>query len=122
VPEVDETPRLPPPPLFQCTTRDNDSYLTDDENTATRCVPMQVVGLDGNPRGGAGEACEMVSDRCARVPDGALCDGWKKQLLEAESHWRFATPEHAAARQQEYQRLRRIVDESSCGAPAAPAG
>lgn len=110
-------PRLPPPALFECTTRDNDRYLSEDEQAATRCLPLRTTGLDGNPQGGAGQACEVVSDRCARVPDGAACDAWSRRLREAESHWRFALPEHAEQRRQEYERLRRIVEESSCGAP-----
>jgi hypothetical protein len=111
-----QPPRLPPPPLFECSTRDNDHYLTENEQAASRCVPMRTTGLDGNPLTGAGEACEVVTDRCARVPDGTACDAWNKRLLEAESHWRFALPEHVEQRKQEYERLRRIIEESSCGA------
>lgn len=112
-----EAPRLPPPALFECTTRDNDRYLSEDEQAATRCLPLRTTGLDGNPQGGAGQACEVVSDRCARVPDGAACDAWSRRLREAESHWRFALPEHAEQRRLDYERLRRIVEESRCGAP-----
>mgnify|MGYP000915411276 CR=1 FL=1 len=110
-----EAQRLPPPVLFQCTTYDKDSYVTEDDEPASRCVAMRTVGLDGNPQAGAGQACEVVRDTCARVPDGALCDAWKKRLGETEVAWRFARPENAEKNRGEYERVARIVAESSCG-------
>lgn len=113
-----DAPRLPPPPLYQCSTRDRDSYVSEDAEPASRCLPLKTVGLDGSAARAAGSACEVVRDSCARVPDGAACEAWKKYAAEAESHWRFAVPEHAEQRRQEYQRRQRVVEESSCGAPA----
>jgi hypothetical protein len=114
-------PRLPPPPLFQCRNRDDAQYFTESEQAPQHCVPLRVTGLDGNPATGAGEACEVISDRCNRVADDAACAAWTQRMREAESHARFALPEHAAQRNAEYERLRRIVADSSCGAPDAPA-
>ncbi|MBN6151268.1 DUF4124 domain-containing protein [Xanthomonas sp. AmX2] len=113
-----DAPRLPPPPLYQCSTRDRDSYVSEDAEPASRCLPLKTVGLDGSAAKAAGSACEVVRDSCARVPDGAACEAWKKYAAEAESHWRFAVPEHVEQRRQEYQRRQRVVEESSCGAPA----
>lgn len=112
----DGKPRLPPPVLFQCTTYDRDSYITESGEPQKRCVPLRTVGLDGNPSTGAGQACDIVYDQCARVPDGALCDAWKKRLGETEVAWRFGRAENLQKNQAEFERVRRIVDESTCGA------
>jgi hypothetical protein len=107
--------RLPPPILFQCTTYDKDTYITEGEEPQSRCVPLRTVGLDGNPQTGAGEACEMMRDQCARVPDGALCEAWKKRLGETEVAWRFARPGNEAKNKAEFERTQKIWRESACG-------
>jgi len=114
-PPSSEARRLPPPVLFQCTTHDKDSYVTEDPIPASRCVTLRTVGLDGNPQSGAGQACEVVRDTCARVPDGALCDAWKKRRDETEVAARFARPENADKNRADFERVARIVAESTCG-------
>lgn len=114
-PTASDTRALPPPVLFQCTTYDRDSYLTEDPMPGSRCVTLNTVGLDGNPQSGAGQACEVVRDTCARVPDGALCDAWKKRRDETEVAFRFARPENAEKNRADYERVARIVAESRCG-------
>ncbi|KRA53825.1 hypothetical protein ASD77_04045 [Pseudoxanthomonas sp. Root65] len=116
VPPSSDARRLPPPVLFQCTTHDKDSYVTEDPIPASRCVTLRTVGLDGNPQSGAGQACEVVRDTCARVPDGALCDAWKKRRDETEVAARFARPENAEKNRADFERVARIVAESTCGA------
>ena len=111
--EVEDKPA--PPPLYDCKRRDETHYLTEDLQSARYCVPMQVTGLDGNPRTGAGEACEVINDSCAPVPDDQLCAAWHRQVEEAENHWRFATTEHVAEREQAYARMREQVAASRCG-------
>jgi hypothetical protein len=120
VPASSDVERLPPPVLFQCTTYDRDSYVTENEEPQSRCVTLRTVGLDGNPQTGAGEACEVLRDFCARVADGALCEAWKKRMGETEVAWRFARPENAQKNQAEFERVQRIVNESSCSAPSKP--
>lgn len=115
----DDKPRLPPPVLFQCTTYNRDSYITESGEAQKRCVPLRTIGLDGNPSTGAGQACDVVYDQCARVPDGALCDAWKKRLGETEVAWRFGRAENTQKNQAEFERVQRIVNESTC-AVAAP--
>jgi hypothetical protein len=114
--DIADADRLPPPPLFQCTTYDKDSYTTESSEPQTRCAPLQTTGLDGNPQGGAGQACQVFTDICARVPDGAICEAWQKTLREAQARWRFAAPENAERRKEEYERIRKIVSDSTCGA------
>ncbi|CAN7593864.1 DUF4124 domain-containing protein [Pseudoxanthomonas sp. LjRoot143] len=109
------TRRLPPPVMFQCTTYDKGRYVTEDPEPASRCVTLQTIGLDGNPQSGAGQACEVVRDICARVPDGALCEAWQKRRDETEVAFRFARPENAEKNRADYERVARIVAESSCG-------
>ncbi|MEO6519694.1 MAG: DUF4124 domain-containing protein [Pseudoxanthomonas sp.] len=106
--------RLSPPVLFQCITHDKDSYITEDEEPKSRCVTMQTVGLDGNPQTGAGEACEMMRDQCARVADGALCEAWKKRVGETEVAWRFARVGNEEKNRIEFERAQKIYRESSC--------
>ena len=107
--------RLPPPILFQCTTYDKDTYITESEEPKSRCVSLRTVGLDGNPQTGAGEACEMMRDQCARVADGALCEAWKKRMGETEVAWRFARPGNEAKNKAEFERTQKIWRESTCG-------
>ena len=107
--------RLPPPILFQCTTYDKDTYITESEEPQSRCVSLRTVGLDGNPQTGAGEACEMMRDQCARVADGALCEAWKKRVGETEVAARYARPGNEAKNQAEFERTRKIYRESTCG-------
>jgi len=107
--------RLPPPVLFQCTTYDKDTYITESEEPQSRCVSLRTVGLDGNPQTGAGEACEMMRDQCARVADGALCEAWKKRMGETEVAWRFARPGNEAKNKAEFERAQKIWHESACG-------
>lgn len=109
------TRRLPPPVMFQCTTYDKGRYVTEDPEPASRCVTLQTIGLDGSPQSGAGQACEVVRDICARVPDGSLCEAWQKRRDETEVAFRFARPENAEKNRAEYERVARIVAESSCG-------
>ena len=112
---IADADRLPPPVLFQCLTYDKDSYITEDEEPQSRCVPLRTVGLDGNPQGGAGEACEMMRDTCARVADGALCDAWKKRLGETEVAWRFARAGNERKNKEEFERTQKIWEQSTCG-------
>jgi len=107
--------RLPPPYLFQCTTPDRDTYFSEDAEPPPRCVPLRTVGLDGNPQTGAGEACEMKRDQCARVGDTALCDAWKQRRDAAEVAWRFARPDNVDRNRTDFERVQRIVAESECG-------
>lgn len=110
-----DAPRLPPPPLFTCHTHDGDSYLAEDQEQPPRCLALPTVGLDGRPASSAGQACEVVRDRCVRVPDGAACEAWRRYARQAESRWRFAHPDNVRLRHDEYQRLARIVAGTGCG-------
>ncbi len=107
-------PGAPPPPIFRCTTYDNDSYLSEEADVPPRCLALRTVGLDGNPAAGAGRACEVVRDQCSRVPDGGACDAWQRYAREAESRWRFAHPDNVERRRAEYERLANLVGET-CG-------
>jgi hypothetical protein len=107
--------KLPPPVLFQCTTYDKDTYITESEEPQSRCVALRTVGLDGNPNTGAGEACEVMRDQCARVPDGALCAAWEKRVGETEVAARYARPGNEDKNQAEFERAKKIYSESSCG-------
>lgn len=113
-PAVPSGDRLPPPVLFQCTTYDKDTYITESDEAQSRCVTMRTVGLDGNPQRGAGEACEVVHDLCARVADGALCEAWKKRMGETEVAWRFARAGNEEKNKAEFERTQKIWRESTC--------
>ena len=112
---IADADRLPPPWLYECRTFNDDTYLSDNGNPPPRCVTLTTTGLSGMIESRNTSACEMKNDRCQRVPDGALCDGWRKRLLEAESALRFGVTENRARDEAEVQRLTRIVLESTCG-------
>lgn len=108
--------RLPPPPLYQCNTWDNDHYLSEDPEPKPRCVALQTTGLAGDPNRAGGQACEMKYDLCARVPDGAACDGWKQRQREIESTWRHAPGADRQRLQDEFARVTKILNDTTCGA------
>jgi hypothetical protein len=110
--------RLPPPPIFQCNTWDNDSYISEDPEPKPRCVPLQTTGLGGNPDKGAGAACEMKYDQCQRVADRAACDGWARRQREIESAWRFSRGDARSALQEEFTRVARILSDTTCSSRA----
>ena len=112
-----ETPagqRLPPPPLYQCNTADNDSYLSDTAEPRSRCVRMDTVGIDGSQQLGAGQACSMVYDQCQRIGDNAACDAWRKRVNEAQAAWTFARADSRDELKAEYERIARVVAETTC--------
>ncbi|MDO5505748.1 MAG: DUF4124 domain-containing protein [Pseudoxanthomonas suwonensis] len=111
---IDAEALLPPPPLFECHTWDNDRYLSDSGEPAPRCVRMDTVGIGGLSNLGAGEACRMVTDQCQRIGDDAVCEAWARRAREAEAGWRFAPAELAEQRRTELERIRRILRESTC--------
>ena len=106
--------RLPPPPLYQCNTVENDSYLSDTPDPKPRCVRVETVGIDGSQQLGAGQACTMVYDQCQRIPDGAACPAWRKRVNEAQAAWTFARADSADALKAEYERIARVVAETTC--------
>lgn len=117
-PATTSTSTLPPPPLFECTAHDNGRYFTEDREPATRCLPMQTTNLAGGPATGGGSACEVVTDRCAPVPDQSLCEAWRKRAEQAEATWRFSDEAQSAERKQRYDQMRRVLDESRCANPS----
>lgn len=107
--------RLPPPPLFECRTWDDRRYLGDLASPPERCAPLQTIGVGGAAGMGAGAACELVTDQCAPIAEDALCDGWRRRVLEAEADLRFGRFESRQAAQEEVARVEQIARESTCG-------
>ena len=111
--------RLPPPVLYECTTYDKDRYLSESGEAQQRCAPLATNDLGGLSGSGA-SSCQMVSDRCQRIPDGAVCAAWKQRLGEAEAGLRFGRSETREIVQAERDRVARIVAESTCAQAAKP--
>lgn len=112
-----ETPaaeRLPPPPLYRCRTVENDSYLADTGEPRERCLALDTVGIDGRQQLGAGRACSVVYDQCQRVPDEDACDAWRLRVNQAQSAWTFARADSRAEARAEYERIARVVAETTC--------
>ncbi|MET7141872.1 DUF4124 domain-containing protein [Xanthomonas sp. PPL139] len=114
-------PKLPPPPLYTCTTREQASYIGEVAEPPPRCVPLHTTDLDGGPNQAGGSACEVLRDQCQPLPAEQLCDTWKNYVAEAETHWRFAVPEHAEALRAEFERRQHLLEASNCSAPERPA-
>jgi len=112
---IADADRLPPPALFECRTYDNDRYLSDDGLPPQRCAPMTTTGIGGGSGPGAGESCQMVSDQCQRIADGALCESWTMRLREAQASLRFGSRGQRGDAQAEVDRVERVVRESTCG-------
>ena len=107
--------RLPPPPIFECTTYDNDRYLSDDGTPSERCVALDVTGIGDGAAPGVGAACQKTTDSCQRVPDGGACDAWKRREREARASLMFGRAEDKDKNEAEYERVQRVVTESTCG-------
>jgi hypothetical protein len=107
--------RLPPPPLYRCSTWENNTYLSEDPEPKPRCVVLQTTGLDGDPNAAGGKACEMKYDLCARVPDETACEDWKQRGKEIESTWRYAPGNDRQRLQDEFARVTRILNDTTCG-------
>lgn len=114
-PPVPEAERKPPPPLFECTTWDKQTYLTQDETPPQRCVPIQVIGLDGKPANGAAHACRYTTDTCTPVPDDTLCRGWQSRVDEAKFRAHFAGQNEGNERVLDYEKMAATVRNSTCG-------
>ena len=104
---------LPPPPLFRCHTPDGDSYLDESNTPSPRCIAQQVVDAEGNPNPAA-TACDVERDTCERIPDGEACAAWQQRARETEAAWRFSRPESLDANRAEYDRVQRVLKESTC--------
>ncbi|MDI1252172.1 hypothetical protein [Thermomonas sp.] len=116
-----ESAELPaPPPLFQCRTWDGDDYLGEKEMPPPRCVPLQVVGIDGSQALGMGSACEMRDDTCTAIPDDGLCDAWLRRLDDAEFKLKYAGNDNRGERQAAFDGIDAKVKASRCS-PVAPA-
>ena len=114
---IDDADRLPPPPIYRCHTPGNDRYVTEDAEPQPRCVPLQTVGINGDPALGAGAACEWQYDRCERIPDGEACDGWRQRGREIESSWRYARGDARAPLQEAFARVSTILSDTTCALP-----
>lgn len=114
-PAIADSDRLPPPWLYECRTYNDDSYLSENGNPAPRCVTITTTGLGGMIESPNTSTCEMKTDQCQRVPDGAACGAWRRRLREAESALRFGAFESRAQAEAEVERMTRIVRDSTCG-------
>ena len=112
---IADADRLPPPPIYRCHTPANDRYILESDEPQPRCVPLQTVGINGDPALGAGAACEWQYDRCERIPDGEACDGWRQRGREIESSWRYARGDAKAPLQEEFARVATILSDTTCG-------
>jgi len=101
--------RLPPPPIYQCETWDNDGYVSEDPAPGPRCVRLDTAGV--------GQACENRYDTCARVGQKAECEAWKRRQREIESSWRHAPAQDRFRLQGEFARVTRILTDSTCALP-----
>ncbi len=111
VPEADRTP---PPVLYQCRTWDEDEYIGDVAEPEPRCAPLQTTDANGDPSRGAGSACEMVRDTCTEASGEQLCAAWRRKVGEAEFRAKFADDRERASLAAEYERLAKILADSSC--------
>ena len=107
--------RKPPPALFECTTFDSETYLSESGEPESRCVLMNTVGLNGDPNFGAGAACEVKVDTCAAVTEpAALCSAWRRRIDEAKFRMTFSAGAEKARRTAEYERQRALFVDTSC--------
>jgi len=107
-----------PPPLYQCRSWEGETYYGESADPPSRCVPLQVVGLDGSTDPGLAQACEVRQDTCTPVPDDQLCAAWYRRLDEAEFRWRYASDDTRRQRQREFEAMKARIDGSRCATQA----
>lgn len=100
------------PALYRCANYKREIYLSETDLPPSQCVPMQAVGLDGNPNTGAGAVCERVQDPCEPIADAALCDTWRQRFQEADAAIRFGTPEQAEKAKPVFNRSQAVLRDS----------
>ena len=108
---------LPPPALFRCHAYNNTSYLSDNGQPKSRCVPLQAS--TGTDAPGAPTVCERQDDTCERIPDQELCTAWTQYDREAQALVEMGNPDIADEAARLHARTRKVMTESSCA--AAPA-
>jgi len=106
--------RKPPPPLFECKTYADETYLSESGEPESRCVLMNTVGLNGDPNLGAGAACEVKNDSCTPLADAALCSAWRRRIDESKFRMTFANDADKAERKAEYERQLAAFVDSTC--------
>src|SRR5688572_23841474 len=111
---VPATERKPPPALFECTTWDNDVFVTDKSEPESRCATLNTTGLNGDPAFGAGMACEMKQDTCAALVDAPLCNAWRRRVDEAKFRMTYASDADKPARKADYERQLATFVDSTC--------
>ena len=77
-------------------------------------MPLQTVGINGNPLLAGGEACEMKRDSCTALTDVALCRAWRRRVDEAQFRMKFAADDERGARKAEYDTYAKALADSSC--------
>ncbi|TKR30426.1 DUF4124 domain-containing protein [Luteimonas gilva] len=112
VPSTPPAALVPPPALYRCANLQREVYFSDTDLQPRRCVPMQAVGLDGNPATGAGTVCEMMRDPCQPIADQQLCPAWRQRAEEARTAARFGTGEQAANAKAALERSQTVLRES----------
>ena len=89
--------------------------IGDDGAPSERCVALEITGIGDGSAPGVGAACQKTTDTCQRVPDGGACDAWKRREREARATLMFGKAEDKDKNQAEYERVQRVVIESTCG-------
>ncbi|WP_374248321.1 hypothetical protein [Thermomonas sp.] len=119
-PAVEAAGLPPPPPLYQCRTWDGATYDGDTATPPSRCVPLQVVGLDGSAGGELSAACEVKQDTCTEVPAAQLCTAWYRRLDEADFKRRYADAHDLPARDAAHAAIAATIKASRCATEVPP--
>ncbi|WP_343212517.1 hypothetical protein [Arenimonas sp. GDDSR-1] len=97
-------PIPPVPELYQCTDFDGKSRDSEHIDVNRRCVPLWVLGYQGNS-----QACRWVEDSCVRYEGDALCERWRQRAKDAEMEARLTFGNRSAYAQSEAKRIAQIV-------------
>jgi hypothetical protein len=97
-------PIMPVPALYQCTDFDGKSRDSEHIDVNRRCVPLWVLGYQGNS-----QACRWVEDSCVRYEGDALCERWRLRAKDAELEARLTFGNRSAYAQSEAKRITQVV-------------
>jgi hypothetical protein len=109
--EVEYVPlRIPPPPMFVCTSYDGIVRESEVYDPNPRCEPLVLYYPEPQrlPRSYQ-RSCQWVQDSCVRLSDEAACERWRKRLKVARSDVLHADYKSQPYRKSELARISGIV-------------
>jgi hypothetical protein len=104
--------RLPPPPMYRCTSYDGIVRHSESYDPNPRCEPLGLYAPPGRLTPELARTCRWVEDSCLRLSDEQACAVWRKKQAEARSKALHAFSDTEAYWKSELERTSQVIRES----------